>query len=63
MGRSDGSIKGEKYFDCSLGYGGFLRGKNVKVGEYPEVDVFNSDDEGETETATKPINDNDDDEM
>jgi len=43
VGRSDGSIKGEKYFDCSLGYGGFLRGKNVKVGEYPEVDVFNSD--------------------
>lgn len=40
VGKSDGTIKGEKIFECLPGFGGFVRGKNVKVGDYPERSIL-----------------------
>jgi tubulin-folding cofactor B len=45
LGRNDGSYKGERFFDCVDGYGVFARGENIKVGDYPEVDLMDEDDE------------------
>lgn len=48
VGNNDGSIDGVKYFDCAGSrYGGFIRGKNVEVGDFPERDLFDSDEEDE----------------
>uniref|UniRef100_A0A7S3U794 CAP-Gly domain-containing protein n=1 Tax=Strombidinopsis acuminata TaxID=141414 RepID=A0A7S3U794_9SPIT len=46
-GMNDGSGKGGKqYFECKGDkYGCFAQSANVKVGDYPEVDPFASDDE------------------
>ena len=38
VGKSDGTIKGIRVFECPAGYGAFARGVNVKVGDFPEVD-------------------------
>lgn len=53
LGRNDGSYKGERFFDCADGYGVFARGENVKVGDYPEVDLMDEgdEDEGEADAA------------
>lgn len=41
VGKTDGSAKGKKYFDApGEKYGGFLRGKNVQVGDFPERDIM-----------------------
>jgi len=46
QGQNDGSKDGKKYFDCpGPKYGCFLKPENVKVGDYPELDPFASDDE------------------
>ncbi|KAL3906869.1 MAG: hypothetical protein SGILL_009102 [Bacillariaceae sp.] len=57
VGRTDGSVAaksgGEKkrYFQANLNCGGFVRGKNVQVGDFPERDIMDelesSDDEDE----------------
>lgn len=50
VGKTDGTTKsGKKYFDApGPGYGGFVRGKNVQVGDFPERDIFDeSDDDDE----------------
>jgi tubulin-folding cofactor B len=50
VGKADGSVKGSKrYFECQPGYGGFLRGKNVNVGDFPERDIFCDDNSSEDE--------------
>lgn len=49
VGSNDGSVKGTKYFDCPEKYGAFVRGVNVKFGDYPEKDIFADDDEDEDE--------------
>ena len=46
LGHNDGTVKGVKIFDCAEGYGAFVRGNKVAVGDFPEVDLFGSDDEG-----------------
>lgn len=40
VGKNDGSVKGERYFQCNEGYGGFLRPNLVRVGDFPPVDEF-----------------------
>ena len=53
-GNADGSVpgkgegRGKQYFEVIKGYGGFCRGKNVEVGDFPEIDIFaDSDSEDE----------------
>lgn len=43
VGHNDGTVKGVKIFDCLAGYGAFIRGKNVQVGDFPERDLFADD--------------------
>ena len=45
LGKNDGSHKGKKYFEAEPGYGGFVRPDKVKVGDYPVIDEFASDNE------------------
>ncbi|GFH57295.1 hypothetical protein CTEN210_13771 [Chaetoceros tenuissimus] len=53
VGKTDGTVakSGKRYFEASGPlYGGFVRGKNVQVGDFPEIDIFDeldsdSDDE------------------
>ena len=50
VGRADGSVKGGKrYFEAEPGYGGFVRGKNVQVGDFPERDILDELDGSEDE--------------
>lgn len=51
VGKSDGYVKGVKIFDCSPKYGGFIRGTNLKVGNYPERDIMDDEDDANDETA------------
>lgn len=50
VGKTDGSImcnrSGEKkqYFVAMPQYASFVRGKNVEVGDFPELDIFDEDD-------------------
>ena len=47
MGKGDGTAGGRRYFECDVHCGAFARPYNVNVGDYPEVDIFASDDDGE----------------
>ncbi len=47
VGKNDGSVKGERYFECEMNYGGMVRPNLVQVGDYPEKDLFDSDSEDE----------------
>jgi tubulin-folding cofactor B len=40
VGKHDGSVKGQRYFQCPDGYGSFLRPQVVKAGDFPPVDDF-----------------------
>ena len=40
LGKNDGSVKGKRYFQCADRYGGFCRGANLQVGDFPEADIF-----------------------
>jgi tubulin-folding cofactor B len=43
VGKSDGSIGGKSYFEAMPKQGGFVRGKNIQVGDFPERDIFDED--------------------
>lgn len=49
VGKTDGTTPdGTRYFDApGKNYGGFVRGKNVAVGDFPERDIFEEDSEDE----------------
>jgi len=47
LGKSDGTVKGTRIFECEPMFGGFVRGRNVTVGDFPEV--FDEDLEDEDE--------------
>jgi tubulin-folding cofactor B len=45
LGHNDGTCKGVTIFEgCPEGHGAFVRGKNVTVGDFPEIDLFGDDD-------------------
>ena len=62
VGRSDGYAKGVKIFDCMPKYGGFIRGKNVSVGDYRVRDIMD-DDEDDDEDHVHVHNEEDEDEI
>lgn len=45
VGKNDGSLDGVRYFSAKPGYGSFVPPNKVEVGEFPEEDLFKSDDE------------------
>jgi len=49
VGKTDGTTKtGITYFDApGPGFGGFIRGKNLEVGAFPERDIMDSDSDDE----------------
>mmetsp|Transcript_15763 Transcript_15763/g.23882 ORF Transcript_15763/g.23882 Transcript_15763/m.23882 type:complete len:325 (-) Transcript_15763:302-1276(-) len=49
VGKTDGTVPGGKrYFETpGNSYGGFLRAKNVEVGDFPERDIFDEDSDDE----------------
>ncbi|CAM9725215.1 unnamed protein product [Laminaria digitata] len=47
VGRGDGSVRGKRLFECGKGFGGFVRGKNVTVGDFPERPFDEDDDDDE----------------
>ena len=50
IGNADGCIKGRRYFEAVPGYAGFVRGKNLQVGDFPERDIMDDlDDDSEDE--------------
>lgn len=51
VGKNDGSVKGKQFFECPPKFGGFLRPDKLQVGDYPEEDIFASDNEDEDNGA------------
>lgn len=49
VGKTDGSVGGKRYFEAGQSCGGFVRGKNVAVGDYPERDLFDELSDSEDE--------------
>jgi tubulin-folding cofactor B len=62
-GLHDGSAKGVKYFECPMNYGTFARGKNIRVGDYPERDLLDDDDDDDDDEKENTNNDDDEDEI
>ena len=53
VGKNDGTVKGDRFFQCPPKYGGFLRPDKLQVGDYPEEDLFGSDADDD-EPAVEP---------
>jgi tubulin-folding cofactor B len=49
VGKSNGTVKGVQIFDVPAKYGGFVRGQNMRVGDYPEADLFDSSEEDDSD--------------
>lgn len=54
VGTNDGTVKGVKIFECEDGFGSFVRGKNVTVGDFPERDIMDDDSDDEEEAGGVP---------
>jgi tubulin-folding cofactor B len=55
LGHNDGTVKGRVVFTCAPGFGAFVRGKNLEVGDFPVRDIFDEldDEDGEDKNNTK----------
>jgi len=55
VGKTDGSAVNKttghktQYFEAMEGFASFVRGKNVEVGDFPEEDLFGSDDDSDSD--------------
>ena len=47
LGMNNGTIKGVQLFECGDNYGSMCRGKNVTVGDFPDLFSLDSDEEEE----------------
>ena len=45
LGLHDGTVKGVRLFDAAPGFGTCVRGKNVRVGSFPERSLLDEDEE------------------
>lgn len=45
VGKNDGTCKGKRLFSCPPNFGGFLRPDKVVVGDFPELDLFDEDED------------------
>lgn len=45
LGKHDGMVKGTRYFNCPPSHGAMVRPDKVKVGDYPERDPFEDEEE------------------
>ena len=44
-GNSNGKVRGKQIFECSPNFGQFVRPLDLNVGDYPEIDEFDMDDD------------------
>ena len=45
VGDNDGKSKGKTYFDCGNKFGKFVRPDDLNIGDYPEIDEFDMEDD------------------
>ncbi|KAG2174405.1 hypothetical protein INT43_004428 [Umbelopsis isabellina] len=45
LGKHNGTVQGVEYFKCRPKHGAFVRPTKVEVGDFPEEDLFDTDDE------------------
>lgn len=49
VGMTNGTVKDVSYFECAESYGSFVRAKNMEVGDFPEKDLMDEDEDDEEE--------------
>ncbi|KAG7357856.1 CAP gly-rich domain containing protein [Nitzschia inconspicua] len=63
VGKTDGTAgsSSKRYFEAMPNYGGFVRGNNVQVGDFPERDILDDDDDDDDDDSDSDHDDDDDD--
>lgn len=41
VGKNNGSVDGQRYFECKDKFGGFVKPEKIEVGDFPPVDIGN----------------------